>query len=144
MSQRDSLRYRTLRFALDGEPERANGLCVSPQGRLDTVSGLEAVRQSLHLLLRTSPGERVMRPGFGCPLRSLVFSPNDATTAGLAMHYVKEAVREWEPRVEVLSVDAGPDPAQEHLLRIELVYRVIELGDEDSVVIWSNLSGGPS
>ena len=62
-----------------------------------------SIRQSLLLLLSTSPGERVMRPDYGCSLRRLVFAPNDDTTAGLAIHYVRQAVERWEPRVEILA-----------------------------------------
>ena len=58
------------------------------------VSGcvLLAVRQSILMLLSTRPGERVMPPDYGCPIHRLVFSPNDATTAGLAIHYVRHSL----------------------------------------------------
>jgi len=46
-------------------------------------------------------GERVLRPEYGCDLHRLVFSPNDATTAGLAVHYVRAALLRWEPRIEI-------------------------------------------
>ena len=52
------------------------------------IAGDAAIRQSIILLLTTTPGERVMRPDYGCPLHRLMFQPNDATTAGLAIHYV--------------------------------------------------------
>jgi hypothetical protein len=48
-----------------------------------------------------------MRPEYGCNLRRLVFAPNDETTAGLAIHYVRQAIEQWEPRVEILSLDAS-------------------------------------
>jgi len=71
------------------------------------VEDQDAIRQALLMLLSTAPGERVMRPEYGCDLRRLVFSPNDETTAGLAIHYVRRAVERWEPRVEIESIDAG-------------------------------------
>jgi len=66
------------------------------------VDGDDSVRQAILLLLSTVPGERIMRPEYGCLIHQLVFSPNDATTAGLAIHYVQRALDLWEPRVDVV------------------------------------------
>src|SRR3954447_22640679 len=124
----DQGRYRAWRFVhpdvvLD-ENTPSGGLQVTPRGRIEMVEGDASIRQSLLLLLSTSPGERVMRPPYGCNLQRLVFGPNDDTTAGLAIHYVRQAVERWEPRVEVLDVDAGPDPDDPWRLVILLDYRV--------------------
>jgi phage baseplate assembly protein W len=100
------------------------GLVLSPAGRLSGVGGHEAVRQAIILLLTTIPGERVMRPGYGCPLHRLMFAPNDATTAGLAIHYVRQSIKRWEPRIEIVRLDAGVDPAAPSQLTVSLDYRV--------------------
>ena len=92
MSGPRALRFEHPDFAAAGGP---TGLALSATGALDTVQGDAAVRQALLLLLTTAPGERVMRPDYGCDLRKLVFSPNDDTTAGLAIHYVRRAVEAW-------------------------------------------------
>jgi phage baseplate assembly protein W len=119
-------RWRAIRFADPGLVSlgRPGGLALAPTGGLATVDGDEAVRQAIVLLLSTRAGERVMRPGYGSLLHRLVFAPNDATTAGLAIHYVRQALERWEPRVEVLDVDAGADPARPEQLVVELRYRV--------------------
>jgi len=62
------------------------------------------VEQSLHILLLTQMGERVMRPDYGCELHRLIFSPNDNTTSGLAIHYVRQALDRWEPRISVTAI----------------------------------------
>jgi phage baseplate assembly protein W len=118
--------WRAVRFADLGLVSigRPGGLTVAPTGGLATVDGDDAVRQAILLLLTTRPGERVMRPTYGSLLHRLVFAPNDATTAGLAIHYVRQALARWEPRVEVLDVDAGADPEQPEQLVVELRYRV--------------------
>ena len=119
-------RYVALRFVhpdLDvaaGPP----GLQLAPTGRLATVAEAASVRQAVLLLLTTTPGERVMRPDYGCELRTLVFSPNDETTAGLAIHYVRQALLRWEPRVDVLAVDAAAAPDDPARMDITLDYRV--------------------
>jgi len=100
------------------------GLDLTSAGTLAMTEGDETVRQALFLLLSTTPGERVMRPGYGSRLHRLVFAPNDDTTAGLAIHYVRQAIARWEPRVEVISVDAHPDPDDPWRLLIRLDYRV--------------------
>lgn len=106
------------------ELRRPAGLVLSPAGRLAEVSGHNAVRQAIILLLTTIPGERVMRPGYGCPLHRLMFAPNDATTAGLAIHYVRQSIKRWEPRIEIVRLDAGVDPAAPSQLTVSLDYRV--------------------
>jgi hypothetical protein len=105
-----------------GAPSR--GVVTDALGRV-ALAGLDlAVHQSLCLILSTAPGERLMRPDYGCPLRRLAFQPLDNTTAGLAIHYVEEAVRRWEPRAEITLIDAYPSPDVEGVLSIDLHYRV--------------------
>jgi len=84
----------------------------------------ENVRQALWMILSTAPGERMMRPDFGCGIHDLVFALNSSGTAGRAIGEVRRALVRWEPRVDVLSVDAYPDDAQPNLLLIEINYQV--------------------
>lgn len=120
----------------------AIGLVLSPNGTIATIDQDEAVRQSLRLLLSTRPGERVMRPDYGCELDSLSFSPNDATTAGVAMHYVRRAVRRFEPRIEILSLNAAADPLDQGRLNIELHYLVKPTRNESLLNYQIALQGG--
>src|SRR5512133_2865749 len=105
-------RYRAFRFRIPDLDTigGAGGLGISARGGLDMVDGSDSVRQSLMLLLLTIPGERVMRPEYGCHLHRLVFAPNDDTTAGLAIFYVRQALERWEPRIEITLLDAGRNP----------------------------------
>ena len=107
------------------------------------VAGDALIRQSLMLLLATVPGERVMRPDYGCPLDRLMFAPNDATTAGLAIHYVRQSIQRWEPRVTILKLDAGQDlSGAPERLRIWLEYRVRLSQAADEMSFSLDLSGG--
>jgi Bacteriophage baseplate protein W len=118
--------YRALRFQLsniDATDEFA-GLTISARGGIGMVERNDSVRQAIFLLLSTTPGERVMRPTYGCELRRLLFSPNDDTTAGLAIHYTRRALERWEPRIEVQSLDARRDPEAPGWLILVLEYRV--------------------
>lgn len=125
-------------------PNQTGGLHLSTRGRIAMVQGNAAVRQAIQMLLSTAPGERVMRPGYGCDLQRLVFAPNDDTTAGLAIHYVRQAIERWEPRVEILHLDAGRNPEQPNLLDIQLEYRVRETRHVERLDVALNLAGEES
>ena len=84
----------------------------------------ESIKQSIWIILATAKGERVMRPDFGCGIYELVFAPNDAATRGMAEYHVDEALRLWEPRIEVLGVKATAAGAHDEELRISIDYRV--------------------
>jgi uncharacterized protein len=84
----------------------------------------ESIKQAIRIILFTAQGERVMRPDFGCGIHELVFAPNDAATRGMAEHHVREALRLWEPRIEVLQVKATASGARAEELRISIDYRV--------------------
>ncbi len=67
--------------------------------RVDHTGGLalngehDVISDSIRLILGTSPGERPMRPGFGCPIHELMFEPADATTRGLVAFEVERSLR---------------------------------------------------
>lgn len=86
--------------------------------------GEEGIRQSIWMILGTSPGERLMRPDFGCGIHDMVFGVNNAATANAVAGAVREALAVWEPRIDVLDVYAVPDPSHPNLLLIEINYQV--------------------
>lgn len=122
--------------------ETRGGLSLTSRGGLETISDRAGVRQALLLLLLTRPGERVLRPTYGCELHKLLFWPNDDTTAGLAIHYVRQAIERWEPRVDRVRVDAQRNPESDSRLDITLEYRVRSTGDEDRLSVQLDLEGG--
>jgi phage baseplate assembly protein W len=95
--------------------------------------GVAKIAESIEIILGTQYGERLMRPQFGCNLRSLVFAPNDSATANLARYYVTEGLTRWEPRIEVLDVAVANDVSGAQL-SIEINYRVRVTGDVHSLV----------
>ena len=140
----EQLPYKGYRFRhpdIDA-PGGFAGLQVTSGGRIASVAGDEAVRQALLLLLSTVPGERVMRPEYGCELHRLIFAPNDDTTAGLAIHYVRRAIERNEPRVDVVRLDARRSPVEAERLDIALTYRVRATGRQDTLRVSVALQGG--
>jgi len=93
-------------------------------GQIKLAREEESIRQSIWMILDTSPGERVMRPDFGCGLHDLIFGVNNAGTANAIAVAVREALGTWEPRIDVLDVFATPDTANDGLLLIEISYQV--------------------
>jgi phage baseplate assembly protein W len=92
-------------------------------GRVKRVEFEEDVRQSMRIILETAPGERVMRPDFGCGIHDLVFASLSASTIGRVDREVHEALLRLEPRIDVLSVQITPDEAGSVLL-INIEYEV--------------------
>jgi phage baseplate assembly protein W len=86
------------------------------------------------VVLATAPGERVMRPDFGCRIWDLLFEPVTANLIGLMAQAVREALAQWEPRVEVDRVDPVPDPADSALISITVAYRIKATNDRRNLV----------
>ena len=91
-------------------------------GDVALVSHDEDVRRAVLLVLATAPGERAMRPDFGCRVHDLVFEPISTTTATLARHHVEQALVTWEPRIDRVTITVTPE--HPGTLRIEVGYRV--------------------
>jgi len=94
----------------------------------------QSVEESIRIILGTARGERVMRPEFGADLYRLSFSPNNTSTAGLAIFYVQEALTKWEPRIELLDVDAEQDGNDANTLLITVDYRIVSTNTEHNLV----------
>lgn len=97
---------------------------LEADGTLGRVAYEEDVRQAIRIILMTNPGERVMRPDFGAGLNAFVFEPLSTTTLVLVENRVREALIDWEPRIDVLSVEVTYSQADPGKLLIEINYRV--------------------
>jgi uncharacterized protein len=109
-------------------------LRVDTSGGIALVSREQEVEESMRLILATAPGERPMRPDFGCALHDYVFAPADATTAGRIAYEVRVSLERWEPRVDVVdvTVDVGPDDAS--VLYIDISYSLRGTNDPRNLV----------
>ncbi len=107
---------------------------LDAQGGIALTSDRNELVQAIWIILSTSPGQRVMRPTFGCRLHDLVFAPNNSQTAAEARRYVEDALGMWEPRIHVLRVDVHPDLDETSRLLIEIDYEVKSTHDQRSLV----------
>ncbi|HEU0013463.1 MAG TPA: GPW/gp25 family protein [Longimicrobium sp.] len=99
-----------------------------------TAAYEDGIRDAVWLILGTAPGERVMRPDFGCAIHDAVFATTSATTLGGVVRDVTDALVRWEPRIEVLGVDAAPDPAEPARLLVHVDYRVRTTNNQFNLV----------
>ena len=76
-------------------------LRTDPTGRIALVSREQEIEESIRLILGTAIGERPMRPEFGCRIHDYIFASADGATASAIAFEVREAIRLWEPRVDV-------------------------------------------
>ena len=109
-------------------------LRVNARGAIALVGGEEDIRQSIRIILGTRPGERVMRPEFGCRAHDLLFEPRNAATETLMRRYVTDALRRWEPRIEVRWVNVMPGDEPDGALLVEVHYTIKATHDERSIV----------
>jgi uncharacterized protein len=105
-----------------------------PGGSLGYVSGDDNVEQSLHILLMTQLGERVMRSDFGTELPRLVFSPGSTQYLRLLERTVQDAVINWEPRVDVDQVTAEADPVEAFKVVVSITYTVRQTNTTNNLV----------
>ena len=103
-------------------------------GGIGMVTGASDLEQAMYLILSTTPGERPMRPEFGCRLAEFVFAPGNATTAGLIAAEVRWSLQRWEPRVDVDEVVVTTDPDDASTLWIDIRYTVKATNDRRNLV----------
>lgn len=108
-------------------------LAVDGSGRLLLMGGTADIERSLRCIILTAPGERVMRPHFGCAIWDLLFDPLNANTLGLMAQAVRDAVGRWEPRVELEAANVRPGEDLT-FVEIDLVYRVRSTNDRRNLV----------
>jgi len=77
----------------------------SAHGFFPSSGGINQIKSDLLQLLLTNPGERVMLPQFGTPLKKLIFEQHDSLLENAARDMIIESIRQWEPRITVQQID---------------------------------------
>src|SRR3954469_12023124 len=104
-------------------------LGVSATGGIALSSGDDEISESIRLILGTAPGERPMRPLFGCGIHDLVFSSVDTSFAGMVSHEGNASLARWEPRIEVNDVKVTHSPEREGVVLIGIEYTLRTTND---------------
>jgi uncharacterized protein len=109
-------------------------LRVDATGSFALVAGDREIEEAIRIVLATPPGERPMRPEFGCRIHDYVFAPADEATAGLVAYEVRASLLRWEPRINVQDVLVTPDPEQQALLWIDITFSIRHTNDPRNLV----------
>lgn len=109
-------------------------LQFSPRGQIALAQGERDIEQSIRIILETVPGERVMRPEFGCRAKELLFAPKNAATQALLIRYVEQALTRWEPRINVISVEVLNAPGPDGAWTAAINYQIKDTHDTRSIV----------
>jgi uncharacterized protein len=109
-------------------------LGVDHTGSIRLTDGIPDLDHSIGMILMTAPGERLMRPQFGCRIWELLFEPISANLLGQISQAVRDALAQWEPRVTVEDVVPLPDEDEPSLVRIHITYRVRATNDRRNLV----------
>ena len=118
-------------------------VAVNPiTGRIAMSEYEEDIKESIRIILATAPGERVMRPDFGCGIHDLVFSAISRVTVGLFESRIREAITKWEPRVDILRLDISTRDAANGKLEINLTCLVRDTNTEFNLVFPFYLTEG--
>lgn len=98
------------------------------------VSAEEDIRQSLHIVLATAPGERVMRPAFGAGIKQQIYENINETTVTILKDAIRRAILFFEPRVEVEAINADTTMAMEGRLDFSIDYTIISTNTRHNIV----------
>ena len=109
-------------------------LRVGPTGGIGMVEREQEIEEAIRLVLGTAPGERPMRPEFGCGIHEYVFAGTDGATAGRIAHEVRIALERWEPRIEVTDVVIAFDSVEIGMLYIDVHYLIRSTNDARNLV----------
>jgi uncharacterized protein len=101
---------------------------------VELVSDEEDIRQSLYLLVSTAPGERIMRPSYGCDLQSMVFERLTEATRTKIEHMVLRAIILFEPRVSVQEVNVHFVSHETGMIHIVVDYTIIQTNTRSNIV----------
>ncbi|MFI6099618.1 GPW/gp25 family protein [Lentzea sp. NPDC051213] len=103
-------------------------------GSVALVDGDREIVESIRLILATAPGERPMRPEFGCAIHDLVFAPADSSTAGQIAYEVRLSLERWEPRIDLVDVVVDFAEADNGTLLIDIRYTLRDANDPRNLV----------
>jgi Bacteriophage baseplate protein W len=104
------------------------------RGALALSRGEDDIAQAIGLILGTGPGERPMRPEFGCHVHDFIFESIDAALIGKMDAAIRAALQQWEPRIDVTEIDFDLSRADEGLLDITIGYRVRATSSDRNLV----------
>ena len=109
-------------------------LRIDRLGGLALSTGHTDIEEAIDVILGTAPGERPMRPEFGCGVHNYVFDTIDAYTLGRIDYEVRAALDRWEPRIDVVDIEPDLSRQSDGVLMLDITYRVRATNDIRNLV----------
>jgi Bacteriophage baseplate protein W len=109
-------------------------LRIDRLGGLALSSGHTDIEEAIDVILGTAPGERPMRPEFGCGVHNYVFDTIDPYTLGRIDYEIRAALDRWEPRIDVVDVQPDLSRQAEGVLLLEITYSIRATNDIRNLV----------
>lgn len=114
---------------------------VGPDGRMAWSMGEANVHESIRIILSTEPGERLRLPAFGAGLRRFLFEPNTLATHTLIKQAIGEALKRWEPRIQLESVEVTADSQDTESAIATLTYRMVATQVQERLSVAVSVQG---
>ena len=114
---------------------------VGPDGRMAWSVGEANVHESIRIILSTEPGERLRLPAFGAGLRRFLFEPNTLATHTLIKQAIGEALKRWEPRIQLESVEVSADSQDAETAIATLTYRLVATQVQERLSVAVSVQG---
>jgi len=107
---------------------------IDQTGSFKLVTDDREIEQAIRMIIGTTPGERPMRPEFGCAISQFVFAEASASTAGRIAAEVQRSLIRWEPRIDLDDVVVTLDDTDRSLLYIDIRYHIKNTNDRRNLV----------
>lgn len=114
---------------------------LGPEGRVAVSSGPDNIREAIRSIMLTEPGERIQLPQFGAGARRFLFEPNVVSTRRLIQERIEDALRSWEPRITLQSVNVDEDPADVRAAVATVRYQLVADRSSEQVSVRVQLAG---
>jgi phage baseplate assembly protein W len=114
---------------------------VGADGRFVWSDGEASIRESITVVLKTEPGERVGVPEFGAGLGRFLFEPNSAATHTRMQDAIVRSLASWERRIEVESVDIAADPDDAEIALATITYRLVATAARERISLNIPIAG---
>jgi len=113
---------------------------LTSNGQWAWSTGAQNIQESIQIILQTELGERLMLASFGAGLGQFWFEPNTTATRRLIQERVENALRLWEPRIQLQNVQVEADPTNAQQVLIAIAYELVATGTQENLALTVNLS----
>lgn len=102
--------------------------------KIEMVAGVTDIEESISIILKTIPGERLMHPHFGCPLHRLVFERTDIMFINEMNRMIYQALLNYEPRIKDVNAEVVNRQDLDGIVHVQISYTIITTNTRHNIV----------